>query len=142
MDSLQEKVKIIPRQLIEDDRGWFLKVITGKEENIPNYTGEIYLTMGLPGETKGGHYHVEALEWFTLIAGKATLRVEDINTHEHMEIPMSLNDPKTVFVPNYIAHDFINAGNANFIVLAYTNKLYNSSDTKSYQLKNKPKQYL
>ncbi len=40
------KVKIIPRRLIADDRGWFLKVITGTEENIPSQTGEVYLTMG------------------------------------------------------------------------------------------------
>ena len=27
-----EKVRIIPRCLIADDRGWFLKAITGTEE--------------------------------------------------------------------------------------------------------------
>lgn len=29
-----DKVKIIPRRLIADDRGWFLKAITGTEEDI------------------------------------------------------------------------------------------------------------
>ena len=29
---LIDKIKIIPRRLLFDDRGWFLKVITGKEE--------------------------------------------------------------------------------------------------------------
>ena len=52
-----DKVKVIPRRLLKDERGWFLKAITGTEENIPNHTGEVYLTMGKPGQAKGGHYH-------------------------------------------------------------------------------------
>ena len=48
-----DKVKIIPRRLITDDRGWFLKAITGTEEDIPSHTGEVYLTMGKPGQAKG-----------------------------------------------------------------------------------------
>lgn len=62
-----EKVHVIQRRLITDDRGWFLKVITGTEEGIPSHTGEVYLTMGEPGQAKGGHYHPEAVEWFTII---------------------------------------------------------------------------
>ena len=50
-----DKVRIIPRRLIADDRGWFLKAITGTEEDIPSHTGEVYLTMGKPGQAKGGH---------------------------------------------------------------------------------------
>lgn len=57
MASLLEKVKVINRRLIVDDRGWFLKTITGKEEGIPSHTGEVYLTMGKPGQARGGHYH-------------------------------------------------------------------------------------
>lgn len=48
-----DKVRIIQRRLISDDRGWFLKVITGTEEGIPSHTGEVYLTMGNQGK-KGG----------------------------------------------------------------------------------------
>lgn len=132
--ALKDRIKIIPRCLIKDDRGWFIKVITGIEENIPSHTGEVYLTMGKPGQTKGGHYHPEAVEWFTVIEGNAMLRLEDIETHERMEIPMSLEEEKSVYVPNNIAHDFANMGNDNFIVLAYTDKLYNPKDTIAYKL--------
>ncbi|WP_072542383.1 polysaccharide biosynthesis C-terminal domain-containing protein [Bacteroides mediterraneensis] len=134
MATLKDQIKIIPRRLIKDERGWFFKAITGTEENIPNHTGEVYLTMGLPGEIKGGHYHPKAVEWFTVIEGNATLRLEDIKTHERLEIPMSLEEAKSVFVPNNIAHDFINTGPDKFIVLAYTDMLYDPSDTIAYKL--------
>ncbi len=132
--ALKDKIKIISRRLIKDDRGWFLKAITGTEDNIPDHTGEVYLTMGKPGQTKGGHYHPEAVEWFTVIEGNAVLRLEDINSKERLEIPMSLEEAKSVYVPNNVAHDFKNAGNTDFIVLAYTDKLYDPKDTIAYKL--------
>lgn len=124
-----DKVRIIPRRLIADDRGWFLKAITGKEEDIPSHTGEVYLTMGKPGQAKGGHYHPEAVEWFTIIEGSAILKLEDMETHERRDIEMPFEKAQTVFVPNGVAHIVINNGNKNFILLAYTDKLYDPADT-------------
>ena len=131
---LQDKIKIIDRKLIRDERGWFLKVITGKEEELPGYTGEVYLTMGKPGQMKGGHYHPLAMEWFTIIEGAVTLKLEDIETHERMEIKLCFDDAKTVFVPCNIAHAFYNESSKEFILLAYTDRLYDPADTISYKL--------
>jgi len=129
-----EKVQIIPRRLISDDRGWFLKVITGTEKGIPSHTGEVYLTMGKPGQAKGGHYHPEAVEWFTIIEGTAVLKLEDIETHERREIEMSLYKAITVFVPNNVAHIVVNNSDKDFIMLAYTDKLYDPADTIVYSI--------
>ena len=130
-----EKVRIIPRRLISDDRGWFLKVITGTEEDIPSHTGEVYLTMGKPGQAKGGHYHPEALEWFTVIEGEAILKLEDMDTHERRNIEMSLDKAISVFVPNNVAHVVVNNSDKDFILLAYTDKLYDPKDTIPYTIK-------
>ena len=124
-----DKVKIIPRRLIADDRGWFLKAITGTEEDIPSHTGEVYLTMGKPGQAKGGHYHPEAVEWFTIIAGSAILKLEDMETHERREIKMPFEKAQTVFIPNGVAHIVVNNSDKDFILLAYTDKLYDPADT-------------
>lgn len=129
-----DKVRIIPRRLIVDERGWFFKAITGTEEDIPDHTGEVYLTMGRPGQAKGGHFHPEAVEWFTVIEGSAILQLEDIETHERRDIPLSLQEAKSVFIPNKVAHTVVNAGNTDFILLAYTNKLYNPKDTIPYTI--------
>lgn len=131
-----EKVKIIKRRLIIDERGWFFKAITGTEEGIPTHTGEVYLTMGKPGQAKGGHYHPEALEWFTIIEGSAVLKLEDIETHETLDIPMSLDKAITVFIPNNVAHIVVNDSDKDFILLAYTDKLYDPKDTIVYEIKN------
>lgn len=130
-----DKVHIIPRRLIADDRGWFLKAITGTEEGIPSHTGEVYLTMGKPGQAKGGHYHPEAVEWFTIIEGSAVLKLEDMETHERWDIEMSLEKAITVFIPNNVAHIVVNNSDKNFILLAYTDKLYDPADTIAYTIK-------
>ncbi len=129
-----QNVKIIPRRLIKDDRGWFLKAITGMEENIPSHTGEVYLTMGKPGQAKGGHYHPEAVEWFIVIEGSAILKLEDIETHERRDIVMSLDNAITVYIPNNVAHVVVNNSDNDFILLAYTDKLYDPADTIAYKI--------
>lgn len=129
------KVQILDRKLISDERGWFFKPITGYEDGLPPYTGEIYLTMGLPGQSKGGHYHPEAVEWFTVIKGLALLQLEDIETHERVDIEMSLDKSITVYIPNKVAHVVKNIGSEDFILLAYTDKLYDPNDTISYVIR-------
>lgn len=124
-----DKVHIIQRHLIVDKRGWFLKAIDGTEEGIPSHTGEVYLTMGKPGQAKGGHYHPEAVEWFTIIEGSAVLKLEDMETHERLDIEMSLEKAITVFIPNNVAHIVVNNSDKDFILIAYTDKLYDPVDT-------------
>lgn len=132
MTQLRDVIEIIPRKLLSDERGWFLKAITGKESNLPSYTGEVYLTMGRPGQSKGGHYHEQASEWFTLIEGEATLLLEDVVTKERIEIQMSLEKAVTVYVPKKVAHVVVNNSDRNFILLAYTDMLYSPKDTIAY----------
>jgi len=127
--SLKDKIKIIPRRLISDDRGWFLKVIDGTEDYLPKFTGEIYLTNATEGQAKGSHYHNNANEWFTLITGECELKLVDIVTKEKQTIYLSSKKSETIFVPNKIAHIFINNTCKDFILLAYTDKLYIPEDT-------------
>lgn len=127
-----DKVQVIDRRILEDERGWFLKAITGMEDELPNYTGEVYLTMCKPGFSKGGHYHNIAKEWFTVIQGSAVLLLEDTVTHETRRINMRFDNPKTVFVPNGVAHKVIADDEKGFILLAYTDTLYDSKDTVVY----------
>jgi dTDP-4-dehydrorhamnose 3,5-epimerase-like enzyme len=127
--SISSKIKIIERKKIEDSRGWFLKVINGLEDNLPPYTGEVYLTNATSGEAKGGHYHPLANEWFTLITGICEVKLVDLSTGEKLTLQLSSKEPKTLYVPNNIAHIFINNSDDEFILLAYSDQIYNPADT-------------
>jgi len=133
--KLKDKIEIIERKKLADSRGWFLKVIDGKESGLPAHTGEVYLThaSGL-GQVKGNHYHNKAKEWFTLLEGNAELKLMDMETKEVMLIALASDDPKTIVVPPSVAHAFINTAEKPFLLLAYTDVLYDPQDTISYIL--------
>lgn len=131
--SISEKIIIYNRNKIEDNRGWFLKAMTGKESNLPQSTGEVYLTMASPKQMKGGHYHPEANEWFTLITGECVLKLIDTETDEILDIYLSANNSQTIYVPCGVAHAFFNTSSVDdFILLAYSDQLYDPADTITF----------
>lgn len=133
--ALKDKITIIERKKLGDNRGWFMKVIDGKEEGLPEYTGEIYLTHALgKGQVRGNHYHNKAKEWFTLLQGKAELKLMDMKTEEVITIELSADEPKTIVIPPGVAHAFLNREEEPFLLLAYTDELYDPLDTIPHSL--------
>ncbi len=131
MNRLKEKIYATKRILINDKRGWFLKIINGLEIGNP-FSCEVYLTSAKPGESRGGHFHLKAREWFTLLQGEALLIMIDINTHEKLEISLSGTKPETIYMPPGIAHNFYNVGDDDFILIAFTDVEYDPLDTLIY----------
>lgn len=130
--NLRDKIQIINRKCLIDERGKFLKVIDGKENLLPDYTGEFYLTTAYPGKSRGSHYHLSANEWFTLMKGKCILKIVDVGSKEQLEIAMEATQPFTIFVPANVAHVFVNTGEEEFILAAYSDKIYDPLDTIPY----------
>lgn len=128
-NNLSNKIKIIQRNKLIDSRGWFLKPITGLEDNLPSFTGEVYLVSSVNGSSRGGHYHKKATEWFTVFEGESILKLYDINTKDEIQIVINNLKPLTIVVPPYIAHRFDAIGNNSFTLLAYTNEHYDVEDT-------------
>jgi dTDP-4-dehydrorhamnose 3,5-epimerase-like enzyme len=134
--KLEDRIKIIERQIVMDSRGWFLKVITGKEEHLPQFTGEVYLISANPSESRANHYHNEANEWFTLVQGKAEMIIEDIETKERIVLQLDSEKPLTIYIPHHIAHTFNNLSDVPYIIVTYTDRLFSPKDTVSYSLCN------
>jgi dTDP-4-dehydrorhamnose 3,5-epimerase-like enzyme len=134
--SLISQVRFIPRKRLSDARGWFLKVIDGFEEHIPPHTGEVYLTLAVPGQARGNHYHPQTAEWFTLIEGKALLKVADPQSGDRAEWQLDGAIPQTVHVPAGLAHVFVNPANAAepFLLLAYAANRYDPADTVPFEV--------
>ena len=132
--TLIEQVHFMPRRLIADSRGWFLKVIDGSEPGIPPHTGEVYLTMAVPGQARGNHYHPLTAEWFTIVTGTARLMVADPETGERAEFELTESDPQTVYMPAGLAHVFVNDAKAekDFLLVAYAANPFDPDDTIPY----------
>ena len=131
---LSERIEIIQRKRIQDNRGWFLKTITGFENGLPDHTGEIYTVYSENGASRGGHYHKKAKEWFTLLTGVARLELKDTQTNELLTIEIDSENPLTIVVPPYVAHRFDTNNNNSFLLLAYTDIIYDPLDTITYEI--------
>jgi len=133
--SIEKKIKLIDRRLLSDDRGWFLKVLTGKEDFLPSKVGEVYMTMARPGEWRANHYHPLTAEWFTVFEGSASVILEDVKTKERLEIALRASDPKTLFVPPGIAHVFVNeSGTEEMKLVVYAENEYDPQDIIMHNL--------
>lgn len=134
--SRLDQVALIPRVIKADARGWFLKVINGLEENLPSGTGEVYLTMAMPGHVRGNHYHKQTAEWFTVVSGKAHFKLYDPTTNKARELWLDAATPATIYVPAGIAHAFKNPAEAEEIMLlvAYADRIYDAEDTVPLKL--------
>ncbi len=138
--NLGDRIRRIARQRGADERGWFLKVIDGKEEFLPRGTGEFYVTMAIPGRQRGGHYHSICNEWFTVIQGFAEVILDDPATGERMMTCLSEEFPETLYVPAGVAHIFSNPEGSTtpFLLVAYADRAYDPEDTILYDFTVRP----
>jgi dTDP-4-dehydrorhamnose 3,5-epimerase-like enzyme len=134
--TLAEKVKQIPRTLLSDDRGWFLKVFTGKEIDQPRRTEDVYLTMANPGQVRGNHYHIRSNEWFTVIQGAALAFLADPTTGETLQWHLDGRTPVTLYVPAGVAHAFQNPkeSQTGMLLIACADQPYDPHDTAHYPI--------
>jgi len=131
-----DRVAVIPRVFRGDGRGWLLKVLDGREPSLSPVFGEIYMVMALPGQVRANHYHVKTSEWFTVVQGKAILKLADPESSEQKEMCLDATEPQTVFVPAGVAHAFKNPEDSGLelVFIAYADRPYDPADTLALQL--------
>jgi dTDP-4-dehydrorhamnose 3,5-epimerase-like enzyme len=115
-------VETILQSHINDKRDSLLKIMHGAEPGLPDNMGEIDLVRGYPGQSRANHWHEVATEWFTLISDTAALEPIDVETAASMTFTLNAVDPVTVKVPPMVAHSFVNNGNEDFVLIAYTDE--------------------
>jgi oxalate decarboxylase/phosphoglucose isomerase-like protein (cupin superfamily) len=123
-----------PRTVKSDSRGELWKVLNGAEQYSPANFGEIYMVTVQPGQSRGGHYHPQANEWFTVLRGSARAILTDPATGDERFLDLSAADPTILFVPAGLAHSFTNTGNggSELWILAYSDQPYDPDDTVLY----------
>jgi len=130
------RVAVISRMRRADGRGWFLKVMDGTEPALPPTFGEIYSVMALPGQVRANHYHEKTSEWFTVVKGRALLKLADPVSNERREIHLNAAEAQTVFVPAGVAHAFKNPEDSgtDLLLVAYADHPYDPADTVPFEL--------
>lgn len=120
---------IIERRKIVDERGFFLKTMTGFEPDLPQNFGEIYVIKGDQGKARANHYHNAATEWFTILQGQVRLNLKHVDTQETASLLLTDTAPITVRINPRVAHSLLGVDGADYIMMAYTDVRYDPIDT-------------
>jgi dTDP-4-dehydrorhamnose 3,5-epimerase-like enzyme len=125
--------KIIKRCKIVDDRGFFLKTMTGIEPDLPKEFGEIYVIKGCEGKSRANHYHNAATEWFTLLQGKVRLNLKHVDTGQAASLLLTDEVAVTVQIHPRVAHSLIGVNSLDYLLMAYTDVRYDPVDTIAHE---------
>lgn len=101
-----------------DPRGRFVEAV-----KTPN-AGQLSYFTQVPGVERGGHYHHSKSEKFLVVRGAARFRFRHLLTGERVDVDAHASDPRIVdTIPGW-AHDVVNLGSEELIVLVWANEVF------------------
>jgi len=113
-----------------DERGWLAELFRQDEISEDVYPVMSYISMTLPGVTRGPHEHLEQTDYFCFLGPsnfKLVLwdnRKESSTYMNKMVLFVGEDNPKAVIIPPRVVHAYKNVGGKPGIVLNFPNKLY------------------
>ncbi len=120
----------------EDDRGWLLELFRSDELAEEYHPVMSYVSMTLPGVTRGPHEHVDQADCFCFI-GASTFRLYlwdnrcDSETYGAKAVlECGETNPTMVIVPKGVVHAYKNVGDVRGIVYNAPNRLYRGEGKK------------
>jgi dTDP-4-dehydrorhamnose 3,5-epimerase len=133
MEFKQGKIEdVLVRELRKyvDERGWLLEVFRQDELAAEFHPVMAYVSLALPGVTRGPHEHVDQADLFAFIGpSNFKIRLWDNRrqspTYLHqMTLFAGEDSPRLVLVPRGVAHAYQNVGGKPGLVINCPNRLY------------------
>lgn len=109
-----------------DDRGQFVELIklqTG---------GQISFSTTVPGIIRGNHFHSRKIERFSVIKGKALVKLRRLNTKKVLHFELDGNEPSYIDMPVWYIHNIKNIGNEDLYTIFWINEFYDPSNSDTY----------
>ncbi len=127
-ESLLEKIKPVPIQVISDERGHLWKALSSPGRVGDSPFGELYLVTLKEGAVRGGHFHRKTTEWFLPVRGKVCIDLAVPGLEARSSFVLDASTPAVLEVPPGIAHQVVNKGEGSAMLLAYANRVYDAND--------------
>ena len=124
-----EGVVIKPLRFFKDQRGWLSEIYRNDELHMELHPSMAYMSMTVPGVTRGPHEHVEQTDYFVFISSSFKVSLWDSRkaspTYGNSIFEtVAASEPKVVIVPPGVVHAYTNIGTADGIVLNLPNSLF------------------
>ena len=109
-----------------DNRGNFVE-ITRVEIG-----GQVSYSSTKNGVIRGNHFHTKKIERFSVIKGKALIKLRKKGTDQVLHYHLSGDTPAYVDMPIWYVHNIENIGIEELYTIFWTNELYDANDPDTY----------
>ncbi len=134
---MEKKVKseIKELKIHADNRGWLVELLKANEIKEPVL--QLHIASIKPGQIRGNHYHKKRVEWLFVVAGKAELCLQDVNSWKKNCYKLLPGKPKLITVFPYVAHAIKNVGKEMVYLVSAQNDIYSpkNPDKFSWEVK-------
>ena len=102
-----------------DARGTFVETVRSRGGE-----GQTSISTTVPGVTRGEHYHLEKIERFAVVSGRATIALRRMFTDEVVEFDVDGARPCAVDMPVGWAHNITNTGDDILLTQFWSHELF------------------
>ncbi len=109
-----------------DERGSFTELIRC------NSGGQSSFSITNKNITRGNHFHTRKIERFSVIKGKAVIRLREVLSKDVMEFSFDGDTPSFIDIPIWYTHSISNIGQEELITCFWINEHYNDETSDTY----------
>ena len=110
----------------EDDRGTLFETVKG------GGGGQAFVSWTKPGITRGDHFHINKVERFLVLAGKARIQIRRVLHNDVWDFDVCGDQPAVVDMPSLHTHNIQNTGDTPLLTLFWTNEIFNPEQPDTY----------
>lgn len=109
-----------------DARGRLIEAVKGGS------SGQTFLSWTEPNVTRGDHFHINKIERFLVLEGKAIIRIRPVLENRVWEYIASGDQPSVIDMPTLHTHSIENVGKGPLLTLFWTNEVFDPNNPDTY----------
>jgi UDP-2-acetamido-2,6-beta-L-arabino-hexul-4-ose reductase len=112
-----------------DNRGNLFEVLKEKTG------GQIFFSSTKPGITRGDHFHLNKIERFCVVKGRAIIRLRKVGEEKTYEFEVSGDKPSIIDMPVFYTHNITNISDTELLTLFWSNEIFDKDNPDTYYQK-------
>lgn len=110
----------------EDKRGILFETSRARSSS------QSFMSTTLPGQRRGDHFHVDLVERFLVVRGKATIRIRRVLTDEVHRFPVDGDRPVAIDMPPLHTHHIENDSDGDVVTFFWSHRLFDPADPDTF----------
>lgn len=116
-----------------DDRGRLVETVRSHGGQ-----GQTFVSTTRPGITRGEHYHLEKIERFVVLGGRARISLRKVFTDEVVDFDVTGDEPVAIDMPTMWVHNITNTGAETLLTQFWTHTLFDPDNPDTFWQKVRP----